>query len=174
MIFRFHARRLHFRRGETRSDLNSESIESVAAARLKLDLPQLAHCFSRSTRALPQTRVFYVAFPISSIRPLGLPIDVGRGPATPLKLARVPACSPLPVTALPSMSLVPSAPFASRTFNICLLRSAETLKSGKLKRGNQSQRVTKKQASPIVIRSSRSPIKTSLMLRVATNFLRTW
>ena len=27
-----------------------------------------------------------------------------------LKLARVPACSPLPVTALPSMSLIPSAP----------------------------------------------------------------
>ena len=66
MIFRFHAPRLHFRRGETRSDLNSESIESVAAARLKLDLPQLAHCFSRSTRTLPQTRVFYVAHPIRS------------------------------------------------------------------------------------------------------------
>ena len=66
MIFRFHAPRLHFRRGETRSDLNSESIESVAAARLKLDLPQLAHCFSRITRTLPQTRVFYVAHPIRS------------------------------------------------------------------------------------------------------------
>jgi len=37
-------------------------------------------------------------------------------PAAPLKLARVPACSPLPVTALPSMSLIPSAPFASRLF----------------------------------------------------------
>ena len=39
---------------------------------------------------------------------------LARNPAAPLKLTRVPACSPLLVTALPSMSLIPSAPFASK------------------------------------------------------------
>jgi hypothetical protein len=42
-----------------------------------------------------------------------------------LKLALVPACSPLPVTALPSMSLIPSVPFASGP-----LKRQNALKSG--------------------------------------------
>src|SRR5437660_12886493 len=37
-------------------------------------------------------------------------------PAPPLTLAPVPACSPLPVPALPSISLLPSAPFVTRLF----------------------------------------------------------
>jgi hypothetical protein len=40
--------------------------------------------------------------------------DTGSRQGLQLKLARVPACSPLPVTALPSMSLIPSAPFTER------------------------------------------------------------
>jgi hypothetical protein len=121
--------------------LNSESVDSFAPARLKLAVSLAVHvdhwhCLVLapatlaalpSTRAISHTRVFYIAFPISSIRPLGLPIYVARVRAAPLKLARVPACSPLPVTALSSMSLIPSAPFASRLFDNGCAKS-ETLK----------------------------------------------
>ena len=63
------------------------------------------------------------------------------------------------LSACPSMSLAaPRLHSRAGHSTFVFLRNAETLKSGKLKRGNQSQRVTKKQASPIVIRSSRSPI----------------
>ena len=41
-----------------------------------------------STRAISQTRGFYVAFPISSIRPLGFPIYVARVPAAPFTRSR--------------------------------------------------------------------------------------
>jgi len=55
--------------------------DSCAPAHLKLAPSQCARCFPRSF-------TFYVAFPISSIRPLGLPIYVARVSAAPF--------SPLP------------------------------------------------------------------------------
>jgi hypothetical protein len=56
---------------------------------------------SIETRSLPSSLVATVAT---------LP-SISLSPFARLKLARVPACSPLPLAALPSMSLIPSAPF---------------------------------------------------------------
>jgi hypothetical protein len=81
---------------------------------------------SQLTRHYHRGFAFYVAFPQSSIRPLGLPIYIARVLAAPLKLARVPACSPLPVAAIPSMSLIPSAPFASRRCDKRVMKSQAT------------------------------------------------
>jgi hypothetical protein len=55
------------------------------------------------SRRYPRGFAFYVAFPKSSIRPLGLPIYVARVPAASIR-------SPLPIAALPSVSLLPAAP----------------------------------------------------------------
>jgi hypothetical protein len=45
------------------------------------------------------------------LRPIGLPIYVARRPAAPLKLIRCPRSLAPTLVALPSMSLIPSAPF---------------------------------------------------------------
>src|SRR5262249_6615773 len=88
------------------------------------------------TRSLPSSLAathrgfaFYVADPVSSIRPLGLPIYVASVPAAPLYLAHARSARPLPrgvtghvavpngsilaptLVTLPSMSLIPFAPF---------------------------------------------------------------
>jgi hypothetical protein len=68
--------------------------DSCAPAHLKL-----APFPTRSL--LPHSFTFYVAFPVSSIRPLGLPIYVARLPAAPFSL--IPR-------RLASMSLIPFAP----------------------------------------------------------------
>jgi len=96
--------------------LKDESLEDSAnlpmliAAEIETrSLPTLTYCYPRSftliartarclrqltlaalpsTRAMPDRDVFYVAFPISSIRPLGLPICVARVPAAPFARSR--------------------------------------------------------------------------------------
>jgi len=70
------------------------------------------------TRSLPSSLAathrgfaFYVAFPRSSIRPLGFPIFVARCPVAPLKLVHCPRSLIATLATLPSTSLIPSAPF---------------------------------------------------------------
>ena len=81
---------------------------------------------SFETRSLPSLLAathrgftFYVAFPKSSIRALGLPIYVAASQLAPLKLARCPACgftlitrtapmlAPATLAALPSTRAIP-------------------------------------------------------------------
>jgi hypothetical protein len=60
-----------------------------------------------STRAIPNRDVFYVAFPKRSIPSLAA-CSISE---IPLKLVRMPALSPLPVAALPSISKFPFPQF---------------------------------------------------------------
>jgi hypothetical protein len=129
---------------------HGDSIHALLPSQLYLDHSHCLVLAPATLAALPSTRAietcslptslaathrgfaFYVAFPKSSIRPLGLPIYVARVPAAPftrcypcsftfyvadpsapLYLARSRSARPLPSRLLPAMSLIPVAPFPS-------------------------------------------------------------
>ena len=65
-----------------------------------------------STRAIPDRDVFYVGFPISSIRPLGLTRDHSHCPVlVPATLAALPSIRAIPNRDVFSVARIPATPF---------------------------------------------------------------
>jgi hypothetical protein len=89
---------------------------------------------SIETRSLPT-----LTHVLPPIRPLGFPIYVARRPAAPLKLVLFPSQSPLPIAALPSMSLSRKAPGRHGGLSFYACRAEVSTKVGRSSDSLRSQ-----------------------------------